>query len=136
MRIFQALFKKNSRPPQNPKRVPLSAPRLPFGLKNKVSTRKDNARAAPCQQQLQDLLTKLEKNDFNQTLCQNEVEALSKAHAASYEQYCNERAERRIGEIKPGSTLNGIPLNKYLKKFPISKMDEIESEIKKKFVKK
>lgn len=135
MRIFQALFKAK-RAPQNPKRVPLSAPRLPFGLRNYVSTKKDNARDVPCQQQLQNLITKLAQNDFNQTFCQNEVEALSKAQIASFEQSNNERMERRIGEIKPGPTLKPIPLNKYLKKFPISKMDPIESSIKKRIGKK
>lgn len=132
MRIFQALF-KNKNAPQNPKCVPLSAPRLPFGLRDRVSTKKQNGRDVPCQQELQNLITKLAQNDFNQTFCQNEIKALNKAQIVSYEQYHVEKSERRIGEIKPGPTLNPMPLNKYLKNFPISKMDSMEKAIKKKF---
>lgn len=132
MRIFQALF-KNGKPPQNPKRVPLSAPRLPFRLRNHVSTKNEKGREVPCQQELQNLITKLQQNDFNQNFCQNEIEALNKAQTLSREQYYIEKSERRIGEIKPGPTLNPNPLNKYLRNFPISSMDVIEKNIKKKF---
>lgn len=134
MRIFQVLF-RNKRAPQDPKRVPLSAPRLPFALSNRVCTKRERARDIPFQQELQNLMTKLAQNDFNQSFCQNEIKALEKAQIVSLEQYQNEKSERRIGEIKPGPTLKPIPMNKYLKNFPISKMDGIEDYIKKKFAK-
>lgn len=125
MRIFQVLL-KNKNAPQNPKRVPLAAPRLPFALRDRVSSKPGKTTNIPCHQELQNLISKLAQNDYNQVFCQKEVNDLRSAQNEAYLQFIKDRTERRTGEIKPGNELNPIPLNKYLKKFPLMRRDAIE----------
>lgn len=130
MRIFRALF-KNKNAPQNPKRVPLAAPRLPFALRDRVSSKPRGTGNIPCHQELQNLISKLEQNEYNQSFCQKEINELNYAQKESHIQFLKDKAERRTGEIKPGQELNSVPLNKYLKKFPLMRKDVIEKHIEK-----
>lgn len=129
MRIFQMLCKQGSRKPQNPNRVPLARPRLPFALRDRVCTKKDKGAVAPALQEMQNLITKLAQNDFSEQFCQNEIKAMRDANTASYMAFLKERDENRLGIIKPGLQLNPVPLNKYLKRFPIETPNEFEKKI-------
>lgn len=128
MRIFRALC-KSSRAPQNPNKVPLAPPRLPFRLRDRVSSRSVKSNATPCVQELQNLITKLSQNEFNQQFCKKEIEALNKANSESYFSYVKEKSENRSGFIKPGPQLNSVPLNKYLKRFPVASINPFEAKI-------
>lgn len=78
---------------------------------------------------MQNLITKLSQNDYNQQFCQKEVIAMRDANTASYHQFLKEKEENRAGHIKPGPHLNPVPLNKYLKRFPIEKPNPYEQTI-------
>lgn len=127
MRIFQILCR--SRKPQDPNKVPLARPRLYFALRDRVCTKKVKGGLAPALQEMQNLITKLSQNDYNQTFCQKEVVEMRDANTASYNQFLKEKEENRAGRIKPGSHLNPVPLNKYLKQFPIVKPNPYEEKI-------
>lgn len=126
MRIFQMLCR--SRKPQNPKTVPLAKPRLNFALRDRVCTKKTKGGLAPALQEMQNLITKLSQNDYNQTFCQKELIEMRDANTASYQQFLKEKEENRSGRIKPGPHLNPVPLNKYLKQFPIEKPNPYEQK--------
>lgn len=127
MRIFQALFR--GRKPQNPNRVPLAKPRLYFALKDRVCTKKQKGGTAPALQEMQNLITNLAQNNYNQQFCGKEVVAMQEASTASYMAFLKEKEENRAGKIKPGNHLNPVPLNKYLKRFPTAKPNKFEDKI-------
>lgn len=118
-----------SRKPQNPNTVPLAKPRLNLALRDRVCTKKLKGGQAPALQEMQNLITKLSQNDYNQQFCQNEITAMRDANTASYQQFLKEKQENRAGHIKPGPQLNPVPLNKYLKRFPIDKPNPFEDKI-------
>lgn len=118
-----------SQKPQNPKRVPLAKPRLYLALRDRVCTKKVQGGMAPALQEMQNLITKLSQNDYSQQFCQKEVIAMRDANTASYHQFLKEKEENRAGHIKPGPQLNPVPLNKYLKRFPIEKPNPYEEKI-------
>lgn len=126
MRIFAMLCKNK---PQNPLKVPLAKPRLPLALRDRVSTRRTKGGSVPALQELQNLINKLAQNDFNQDFCKNEIIAMRNASTAAHEKSMTEREENRAGNIKPGANLNPVPLNKYLKKFPVVKANPFEAKI-------
>lgn len=127
MRIFRVLCAKNK--PQNPNRVPLAPPRLPLRLRDRVSTKTIKSNSTPCVQELQNLISKLAQNDFNQQFCTKEVEILNKVNGESYFNYIREKAENRSGYIKHGQQLNSVPLNNYLKRFPVVVKNPFEEKI-------
>lgn len=120
MRLFSMLC-KHSRRAQNPKKVPLAKPRLPFGLREYVSTKCEKTVTAPGIQEMQNLISKLAHNDYDQRFCTDEVKEMNKSFEASYQQFLKNKEENRKGVIRPGAKLNSVPLNKYLKRFPIVK---------------
>lgn len=128
MRIFTALC-RNCRRPQDPNRVPLAKPRLPFGLRDRVCTKKQKSGSAPALQEMQNLITKLAQNNYNQQFCKNEISDMQNANTTSYMEFLREKEENRAGKIKPGNQLNPVPLNKYLKRFPIVKQNPYEEKI-------
>lgn len=123
------LCRKGSMKPQNPKCVPLARPRLPFALRDRVCTRKEKTSVAPALQEMQNLISKLAQNDYQEQFCQNEIKAMVQANTDAYQKFLKEKEENRTGAIKPGSHLNPVPLNKYLKRFPIPKVNEYEKKI-------
>lgn len=127
MRIFQMLCR--SQKPQNPNKVPLAKPRLYLALRDRVCTKKQKGGQAPALQEMQNLITKLNQNEYNQQFCQAEIKAMMDANTASYQRFLMEKEENRAGYIKPGKHLNPVPLNKYLKRFPIDKPNEFEKKI-------
>lgn len=127
MRIFRMLCGKGTQRPQNPNRVPLAKPRLPFALRDRVCTKKERGGVAPAIQEMQNLITKLAQNDWNQQFCQKEIISMRDANTESYMRFLKEREENRTGAIKPGQQLNPVPLNKYLKRFPISRSNTFEA---------
>lgn len=114
--------------PQDPKKVPLARPRLPFALRDRVCTKKEKGGSAPALQEMQNLITKLTQNDYSEQFCQNEIKEMRDASTASYMEFLKQRDENRLGIIKPGPHLNPVPLNKYLKRFPIAKINEYEKK--------
>lgn len=129
MRLFAMLCR--SRKPQNPKRVPLATPRLPFALRDRVSGSKIiKESTAPALKEMQNLITKLSQNDWNQEFCKKEMKAMQEANTASYMNALKEKSENRMGVIKPGPQLDPIPLTKYLKgRFPIPRKNHFEEKI-------
>lgn len=127
MRIFQMLCR--SRKPQNPNKVPLAKPRLYFALKDRVPTKKMKSGMAPALQEMQNLISKLSQNEYSQQFCQQEIKAMQDANTAAYHAFLKEKSENRAGKIKPGPSLNPVPLNKYLKRFPIVKPNKFEEKI-------
>lgn len=77
---------------------------------------------------MQNLITKLAQNNYNQQFCKKEVIDMRNSNTASYEAFLKEKAENRAGKIKPGNQLNPVPLNKYLKRFPIEKPNPYEAK--------
>lgn len=128
MRLFQALC-RNCRRAQNPNKVPLAKPRLKFALKPTVSTKTVKSTAAPALQEMQNLITKLAQNDYNQEFCKDEYIKMQNASTESYKAYLKEKAENRAGKIKPGNQLNPVPLNEYLKRFPNKSKNPFEDKI-------
>lgn len=130
MRLF-AMLCRNCRKPQNPRRVPLATPRLPFALRDRVSgTRIVRESSAPAIKEMQMLISKLAQNDWNQEFCKKEAEAMRDANTASYMNYLKEKTDNRMGVIKPGAQLDPIPLTKYLRtRYPISKQNPFEDKI-------
>lgn len=126
MRIFQMLCR--SRRPQNPNTVPLAKPRLYLALRDRVCTKRLKGGQAPALQEMQNLITKLSQNEYDQRFCQKEIIAMRDANTASYHQFLKEKEENRAGHIKPGPHLNPVPLNKYLKRFPIEKPNPYEEK--------
>lgn len=130
MRLFRMLCSKGTTRPQNPKRVPLAKPRLPLAVRDRVCTKKEKGGVAPALQEMQNLITKLAQNEWNQQFCQKEIIAMRNANTSSYMSFVKEKEENRTGAIKPGQNLNPVPLNKYLKRFPIQKSNAFEVEAK------
>lgn len=130
MRIFQMLCTKGSKRPQNPYKVPLAKPRLPLAVRDRVCTKKVQGGTAPALQEMQNLITKLAQNDFSQQFCQTEITAMRDSNTESYMKFLKEKEENRTGAIKPGQHLNPVPLNKYLKRFPLNKPNVFEVEAK------
>lgn len=130
MRLFSMLC-KHSRKPQNPKKVPLATPRLPLALRDRVSgSRISRESSAAGLKEMQNVISKLSQNDWNQEFCKTEVKAMCDANTASYLNYLRQKKENRIGVIKPGPQLDPIPLTKYLKsRFPISTPNPFEEKI-------
>lgn len=129
MRLFAMLCR--SRKPQNPKRVPLATPRLPFALRDRVSGSKTvRETSAPALKEMQILISKLSQNNWNQEFCKKEITAMHEANTASYMNAVKEKNENRMGVIKPGSQLDPIPLTKYLRsRFPIPKKNPFEESL-------
>lgn len=130
MRLFAMLCR--SRKPQNPKKVPLAVPRLPFALRDRVSgTKTTRESSAPALKEMQNLITKLAHNDWNQEFCKKEIAAMQEANTASYLNALKEKKENRMGVIKPGPQLDPIPLTKYLKsRYPIPPKNSFEESLK------
>lgn len=128
MRLFSALFGRGSAP-QNPNKVPLSKPRLYFRTRDRVSTKALKSVGMPCVQELQNLISKLAVNDYNQQFCKKEFDVLTAENQRVYKQFLDEKAENRSGVIKPGMKLNPVPLNKYLKRFPVAKKNKFEEKL-------
>lgn len=129
MRLFTMLCR--SRKPQNPKRVPLATPRLPFALRDRVSgTKLNRDSSAPALKEMQNLITKLSQNDWNQEFCRKEIADMQKANTESYLNALKETRENRMGVIKPGSQLDPIPLTKYLRsRYPIPQQNPFEEKL-------
>lgn len=130
MRLFAILCR--SRKPQNPNRVPLATPRLPFTLRDRVSgTKTIKESSAPAIKEMQNLITKLSQNDWNQEFCKKEIVAMNQANTASYMNALKEKRDNRMGIIKPGTQLDPIPLTKYLRsRFPIPPKNSFEEKLK------
>lgn len=130
MRLFAILCR--SRKPQNPNRVPLATPRLPFTLRDRVSgTKTIKESSAPAIKEMQNLITKLSQNDWNQEFCKKEIAAMNQANTASYMNALKEKRDNRMGIIKPGTQLDPIPLTKYLRsRFPIPPKNPFEEKLK------
>lgn len=64
------------------------------------------------------VLVSLKNNDFDQTKCKKEVDALHNAMQHSHEKSLEGKEQRRSGKIQPGTKLTATPLNKYLQRFP------------------
>lgn len=128
MRIFQILCR--SRKPQNPYKVPLAKPRLNFALRNRISTKKQKSTAMPAIQEMQNLITKLAQNEYNDQFCQKEIKEMIEANSAAYKVHIAEKEENRGNFIKPGPHLNPVPLNKYLgRNYPLTKPNPFEDRI-------
>lgn len=117
MRLFQFLCK--ARVPQDIKKVPLRAPRLPFKLRNCVSGRQQGIIRAESTQEVINVMSAMAKHDFNEQYCQNEIAKLKKAADADYKAYLAREKERKSGKIVPGKNLKPMQLNKILKKYPV-----------------
>lgn len=117
MRLFYFLC-KNARAPQDPKKVPLAKPRLPFRLRDKVSQKIDSREQASTIQETLNLITALGKHDFNEQHCQKEIEALRAAHQKQYDEMIALKLENQSEEVPVGNDLRSQHLNKYLKRFP------------------
>lgn len=130
MRLFTMLCR--SKKPQNPKKVPLATPRLPFALRDRVSGSKIvRESTAPALREMQILISKLSQNDWNQEFCKKEIAAMHEANTASYLNALKEKSENRMGVIKPGPQLDPIPLTKYLRgRFPIPQKNPFEEKLR------
>lgn len=115
MRIFQVLFKRVA---QNPNKVPLKRPTRPFKLRSYVSGRTALSQDQNYTSNMLAVLTSFKTNDFDQNKCQKEIDTMHKAMATGYKQFLESKETRRSGKIQPYQKLSGIPLNKYLQRFP------------------
>ena len=116
MKLINCLWKQ-ARLPQNVNKVKFQAI-LPMKLKNSVSGKSDRTPEVPCLHELSILFASLKDNEFDNSLCNKEIETLQKANV----NYLNKKlAEKQItnkGIMKLGRDLNFRQLNKYLKGFP------------------
>lgn len=130
MRLFFALL-KNARAPQDVQKVPLKVPRIPFGVRTKVSGRGTKRALLSTVQETVNLISALAKNDFKQQHCEEEINKLRKAHQESYEAWQETKRLNQALDIPVGSQLSVTQLNKYLKRFPEPKLGEISSNLQK-----
>ncbi|XP_031619855.1 uncharacterized protein LOC116338608 [Contarinia nasturtii] len=130
MRIFQMLC-AISRRPQNPYKVPLAKPRLPFRLKDKIRGKGAKLEMNQTVQQMQNLITKLAQNDYDQRFCADEIKLMNESARNSFQEYVKQKKENRAEHVKPGKDVNAIQVNKYLKKFPTLPPNPYEAKLKK-----
>lgn len=126
MRIFQMLCR--SRRPQNPNKVPLAKPRLYLALRDRVCTKKDRVALAPALQEMQNLITKLAKNDYNSQFCQKEIIEMRDANTASYEQYLKEKRENRMGKLSAENHLKNAVFLLHLNTFYNSNQNQFDND--------
>lgn len=117
MRLFYCLL-KNARAPQDPTRVPLRKPRLPFKLHNSVSGRAQDRDKTNVVQETINLINALATQDYNQKHCAKEIKAMQDASQKSVDEMRAVRLENQSGEIPPGRNLRPRQLNKFLQRFP------------------
>lgn len=123
MRLFYFLL-KNSRAPQDPNKVPLMKPRLPFRLRDRVSGRGGDRERTSTVQETINLINSLTKHDYNQQHCQKEIQKLKEVTQKSYDEMIALKLENQSGEIPVGTTLRARQLNKYLARFPEPKNNQ------------
>lgn len=127
MRLFRMLCGKA----QNPYKVPLAKPRLNFALRDKIRGKGAKKDMHQTLQHMQNLITKLAQNDYDQRFCTNEVKLMNDAMEKANQEFRIQKEENNSDRIKTGQNINAHQINKYLKKFPIYKPNPFEEKTKK-----
>lgn len=111
------LLLQQFRGPQQLNKVPFKA-LLPLRIRNYVSGKSDRTAEVPCLQELSVLFASMKNNEFNDSFCRQEIEAVQKAHVAHLNKRFADRQTFNKGVVSTGRDLTFRQLNKYLNRFP------------------
>uniref|UniRef100_A0A1B6EW37 CHCH domain-containing protein n=1 Tax=Cuerna arida TaxID=1464854 RepID=A0A1B6EW37_9HEMI len=92
---------------------------LPLKLKNSVSGKGEKSAENPCVQEMMVLFSCLKKNEYNQSPCGNELDALNKCYKTHQVTVQKEKELMKLGILAPGAkNLNHRQIGMLLKRFP------------------